>query len=60
MTEDDDSEWPDSGPFCRHWSEVGDCDEKCARCGHTCSDHGSLGDDSRCRVCDCPAWVEAD
>lgn len=44
----------DSGPFCRHWSDPSDCDEKCARCGHLCSAH-SFDD---CSQCDCPEWVE--
>lgn len=44
------------GPFCRHWSEVGCCDELCARpgCGHGCGWHSG-----GCYECDCPSWVEA-
>jgi hypothetical protein len=28
----------ESGPFCRHWQEAGDCDEPCV-CGHPCRRH---------------------
>lgn len=50
----DDREW-DSGPFCRHWGALGECEELC-RCGHTCGQHD--GDD--CRECDCDAFKDAE
>lgn len=35
----------ESGPFCRHWGEGGDCDEICCdkKCGHRCSQHALDG-----------------
>jgi hypothetical protein len=41
-----------SGPFCPHWSQLGECDDICAACGHKCRrhDHSDDGDDcSECR-----------
>jgi len=37
----DADDWQDyeSGPFCRHFGDPTDCDEKCARCGKTCASH---------------------
>ena len=52
--EDDDP--PESGPFCRHWSDPGDCQEKCGECGHWCGRHDDDGCDER--ECGCLAWVE--
>lgn len=51
-----EEEPPTSGPYCRHWREPGECDEKCARleCGHLCGVHG----DSGCDACACEEWVE--
>jgi hypothetical protein len=58
MTDEVDWENFDSGPFCRHWGELGGCDEACARCGHGCNVH--RGTDA-CDECDmCIEWVEAD
>lgn len=62
---------PDSGPYCRHWRDPGDCDVPCARCNHVCGLHEQGGaDDSACRGapyaeppapdCPCEAWVEPD
>lgn len=50
--------WADyeSGPpLCRCWGQLGDCDNKCASCGHTCNDHYV---DTECNVegCNCPGW----
>ena len=42
----------ESGPFCRHWSSLGDCDEMC-KCGHTCAHHSSGEDDGYCYECAC-------
>lgn len=62
MTEPDESdEAPESGPFCRHWSELGCCEELCATCGHRCGQHDegdecfATNDDGS--PCDCIAWV---
>ena len=44
----------DSGPFCRHWSDPLDCEEVCARCGHTCGSHYY----DSCDKCDCSEWLE--
>ena len=41
MTDDPCQE---SGPFCRHWGDPADCDEKCATCGHECCEHDQSGD----------------
>jgi hypothetical protein len=48
-----------TGPFCRHWNDPSACEEKCARCGHSCSDHGSVGSGTPCAAdgCDCPGWI---
>lgn len=49
----------ESGPFCRHFSDV-DCPETCANCGHRCTEHTYDDDDSECREpdCSCDQWVE--
>ena len=51
----------ESGPFCRHWSTRGDCDDLC-QCGHTCNVHPEYEseDDSPCNECDCENFVDAD
>ena len=38
--EESEVNWEDyeSGPFCPHWLEAGECDEKC-KCGHLCGVH---------------------
>lgn len=57
------TDWADyeSGPFCRHWAEVGSCDESCASCGHSCNRH-DIGDTTECNEweCDCKEWVDGD
>ena len=40
----------DSGPFCRHWGDPSDCNEKC-KCGHKCCQHDYIDND--CCICDC-------
>lgn len=57
---EEEIDWTDyeSGPFCRHSSQLGDCDELCAACGHTCSEHWSDGCDHE--GCLCMAWKEKD
>lgn len=37
--EDVDDEGAQSGPYCRHFSDPGDCDELCARCHVQCRRH---------------------
>jgi hypothetical protein len=42
VTDDaDPNPWADyeSGPYCRHWSEWGDCSRVCTACQHPCNDH---------------------
>lgn len=59
--EDKETDWSDydSGPFCRHWSDPADCDERCARCNHRCGRHAFGDGDSECMECEeCLAWVE--
>ena len=48
----------ESGPFCRHWYDPAECEEKCANCGHRCFSHG-YGSDSGCNECDCQEWKDA-
>lgn len=52
----------DSGPFCRHWSDPADCDEKCADCGHDCTGHAWGDGDTYCldASCKCEEWKESD
>lgn len=54
--DDDDDRYFESGPFCRHWAEVPECDAKC-RCGHGCLDH-EVGSVTACMECDCQKWDE--
>ena len=56
-----DDDWDDyeSGPFCRHWAEPGDCDIVCATCSHGCWRHygdsvGKCDEDG----CACKEWAE--
>lgn len=54
MTDNDyDEDWEDydSGPFCMHWGELGDCDDLCSNCNHTCNEHVHGHD--YCEVDDC-------
>ena len=55
--DDADGEY-DSGPFCRHWTDPLDCEERCTGCGHRCGNHDSLGDLTQCDECDCTEWQE--
>ncbi len=56
-----------SGPFCRHWTDLGggECERQCAECGHVCGDHVPPGGDlkgERCIAdggCECKTWKEA-
>lgn len=47
----------ESGPFCRHWSDPGDCDRLC-ECGHRC--HSHWRHDGECSVdgCKCIDFVD--
>lgn len=45
----------DSGPFCRHWGDPGDCDELCS-CGHKCCRHPWGGCEEP--GCECDKWKE--
>ena len=49
--EDEDDVGYESGPFCHHWSDPGDCDAVCA-CGHKCREHGRYGNEE-CEVDGC-------
>lgn len=60
--ESDGGDW-NSGPFCRHWCDPGDCDE-CAvlcRCGHAMRAHEALDGEEAgaCDECDCPRFTPA-
>lgn len=48
-------EWPDSGPYCKHWSDF-ECSEVCANCGHSCAAHS--GGFDACQECDCKEFVD--
>lgn len=50
-----DSDYPESGPFCRHWADPSDCEERCFRCGHSCGAHHP---DDDCDHCDCAGWLD--
>ena len=47
----------DSGPFCRHWADLYDCDLTCATCGHECRNH-EYGEPGECLIdgCKCEEW----
>jgi len=57
---DDGDDWPDSGPYCRHWSDE-DCEAVCAACGHRCGQHDGGFDGAECLVygCACEGWKES-
>jgi hypothetical protein len=60
MSEESDSEdLYESGSYCRHYHELGDCDEPCGTCGHWCRQHASF-DDGECLLngCSCEAFTE--
>lgn len=60
----DDDDWSDydSGPFCRHYSQLGDCDDICGACGHSCNMHDGGNDGNGCdeNGCTCPGWKESE
>lgn len=56
-TPEGEADYPESGPFCRHWSDF-DCTEVCAGCGHSCWHHGQ-GGDGACDDCECEGWEES-
>lgn len=58
MTTEDTEEWPDSGPFCKHWSDF-DCEEKCAECGHSCNMHGWGFEERHEDGCQCKMFKDA-
>jgi len=68
VTLDDDEGDGDSGPWCRHFIELGDgCDMVCPMCGHRCAAHSIDGPECREIVvydalaavtCDCPGWPD--
>ena len=56
-----DDDWSDyeSGPFCQHWSDPSSCEELCAKCGHSCLEHGSVADEPCHKPgCECSGFVE--
>jgi len=59
MAVEDDGDFFDTGPFCRHFHDPTDCPEVCEACGHKCSEHDYI-DMSPCLVdgCTCRAWKE--
>lgn len=59
LDDDVERDIEDSGPWCRHWGDPGDCDELC-KCGHTCTEHDYH--DNECTVdgCDCEEFEDAD
>jgi hypothetical protein len=54
-----DEDFQDSGPFCRHWDDLCDCDEVCGNCGHKCCEHDQY-DPGECNHdgCGCAGWRE--
>jgi hypothetical protein len=46
------NEW-DTGPFCIHYSDPCDCEEKCAACGHECRQHAGGYPGMGCSVENC-------
>lgn len=56
MTDEHDWAGEESGPFCRHWSEAGYCEQVCSACGHSCPSHDS-GPCSTER-CQCDGFAE--
>ena len=48
----------ETGPFCAHWSYLGDCEETCSKCGHSCGQHDNGG--GECDDCECDKFVSAD
>lgn len=58
---EDTDDWADyeTGPFCRHFGQLGACDEECL-CGHTCSKHDNADGTCNDSDCDCEKWEEAE
>lgn len=59
---DEDTDYADfdSGPYCRHWRDPLDCEDRCLRCGHRCYMH-EIGP-RICRMedgCACEAWRDS-
>ena len=56
---DDDDDWLDyeSGPYCRHWSELGFCESMCT-CGHWCGKH--YDDACDVELCPCEKFIDED
>ena len=54
------SDWADydSGPFCRHWGDPSDCEEKCGSCGHGCAWHWYDGNACHNLFCICTSWID--
>jgi hypothetical protein len=46
---------PQSGPFCRHFADPGDCDMVCGECGHLCHEHYQ-DNQGNCRECGCESF----
>ena len=46
----------DSGPYCRHWGDPSDCEEKCSARGHRCGFH--YLDSCNEIKCACTGWKE--
>lgn len=61
MTYGDEEDEPtcDSGPFCRHFNDPADCDEKCT-CGHSCSSHPFGNECHDDEGCSCLGYEERD
>jgi hypothetical protein len=54
-----ESDFVDSGPFCRHWSDPTDCEIACANCTHLCGAHDQMEEGScSADACECPGWKE--
>lgn len=58
---DEEEEEPgyESGPFCKHYGQVGECEEVCALCGHQCRNHDP-SEPYDCDVdgCTCEGFVD--
>jgi len=56
----DDNEWEadKTGPFCIHWSEIGNCEEVCV-CGDSCNKHGAGREPCSEPECECVEFTPA-
>lgn len=54
VDDEDDADDPgyESGPFCVHWSELGNCTETCFACKHPCHGHGGCRGGERECACE--------